>query len=390
MIRNYIEFNYDEDGYIYAKISQDGKHRIIKNLDKIFELMDIAEKYGYTIEGEMRIVKDARFIINEFNHKNSKNKQKLKLFNKPNGNMKLKKTNPMGKKIAAISLATTMALVGVTIANSNQDNNIDDENVVKGQYITTNSNVDEYSNYLDHMNNIDHSETEPTTTKETYINQMVNDKNFHFSYEDRTSSENIDNVNQYDDIFQKYAKMYGLDVMLLKAIACQETGGDHYGNLGKGPAEGIMQIEKSVHLGETITGYNFETGENDYFEITSDNLQDIDFNIRVAAIDLRNAIEAFNYNIPQGTQAYNLGIGGMNQTLAICCRDIGEQQTNLENNPTNNSWLNYREAIGIGDPEYIEHVFSYIPNNTTLTVKDRTGANHTITIKNDYQKQTTR
>ena len=85
MIRNYIEFNYDEDGYIYAKISQDGKHRIIKNLDKIFELMDIAEKYGYTIEGEMRIVKDARFIINEFNHKNSKNKQKLKLFNKPNG-----------------------------------------------------------------------------------------------------------------------------------------------------------------------------------------------------------------------------------------------------------------------------------------------------------------
>lgn len=391
MIRNYIEFNYDEYGYLYAKVSQNGKYRIIRNLDKIFELMDIAEKYGYTIKGEMRIVKDARYIINEFNQKNNKNKQIIKIFNKPkNGIMKLKRMNPISKRIAAISLATTMALVGVTITNSNQDNNIEDENVVKGQYITTNNNVDEYSNYLDYIDNIEYDENYPTTTKETEIDQIANEEGFHFSYEDRTSSENIDNVNQYDNIFQKYAKMYGLDANLLKAIACQESGGNHYDNLGNGPAEGIMQIEKSVHLGETITGYNFETGENDYFEITSDNLQDIDFNIRVAAIDLRNAIEAFNYNIPQGTQAYNLGIGGMNQTLAICCRDIGEQQTNLENNPTNNSWLNYREAIGIGDSEYIEHVFSYIPNNTPLTVKDRNGKNHSITIKNDYQKQITR
>ena len=388
MIRNYIEFNYDEDGYLYAKISQDGKYKIIRNLDKIFDLMDIAEKYGYTIEGEMRIVKDARIIINEFNQKNNKNKHKLKIFNKPDINMKVRRKNPIGKKIAAISLATTMALVGASIAKSNQDNSVNAENVVKGQYITANSNVDEYANYLE--DSIEHDETEPTTAKKTEVNQMVNEEGFHFSYEDRTSSENIDNVNQYDDIFQKYAKMYGLDAKLLKAMACQESGGDHYGHIGNGPAEGIMQIEKSVHIGETVTGYNFETGENDYFEITSDNLQDIDFNIRVAAIDLRNAIESFNYNIPQGTQAYNLGIGGMNQTLAICCRNIGEEQANLEKDPTNNSWLSYRNAIGIGDPEYIEHVFSYLPNNTTLTVKDRDGTDHTITIKNDYQKQTTR
>ena len=216
---------------------------------------------------------------------------------------------------------------------------------------------------------------------------MIEKKEFHFSYEDRTSSENIDNVNQYDDIFEKYANMYGLDSKLLKAIACQESGGNHYENLGNGPAEGIMQIEKSVHIGETITAYNFETKQNDYFEITEDNIQDIDFNIRIAAMDLRNAIEAFNYNIPQGTQAYNFGIGGMNQVLANCCRNIGEKQSNLENDPTNNSWLNYTESIGIGDSEYIAHVFSYLKDNTTLSIKDRDGLNHNITIINDYQKQ---
>lgn len=148
-----------------------------------------------------------------------------------------------------------------------------------------------------------------------------------------------------------------------------------------------MQIEKSVHIGEIVTAYNFETGENDYFEVTAENLQDIDFNIRVAAIDLRNAMEAFNYNIPQGTQAYNLGIGGMNQVLANCCRNIGVQQSNLENDPTNNSWLNYTGTVGMGDSEYIGHVFSYLKNNTTLSIKDRDGTNHNITIVNDYQKQ---
>ena len=398
MIRNYIEFKYDEDGYLIAKVSRDGKYRIIRNIDNIFKLMDIAEKHNYTIEGEMRIVRDARYIIDEYDKSKRKRSNKFHLYNKVQDNMVIKRKHTVGKKIAAISLAVSMAFAGAMIAKSNAEDT-DDSEIVKGQYIVTDLSPDDYSNYSDYLENIEYEETEPTTeksesttakkeTKPTEeINDMVDEKEFHFSYEDRTSSENIDNVDQYDDIFQKYANMYGLDVNLLKAIACQESGGNHYGHLGNGPAEGIMQIEKSVHIGETITAYNFETKQNDYFEITEDNIQDIDFNIRIAAMDLRNAIEAFNYNIPQGTQAYNFGIGGMNQVLANCCRNIGEKQSNLENDPTNNSWLNYTESIGIGDSEYIAHVFSYLKDNTTLSIKDRDGSNHNITIINDYQKQ---
>lgn len=391
MIRNYIEFKYDEDGYLIAKISRDGKYRIIRNIDNIFKLIDIAEKYNYTIDSETRIVKDARFIIDEYDKLKKGKTRKFNLYNKTEDNMKIKRSNNnIGKKIAAISLATTMALTGTIIAKTNQKKNNDSE-VVKGQYIVTDY-ENNNSNYSDYLESIKYEEKEQNSnntsvTPKNEISNMIEKKEFHFSYEDRTSSENIDNVNQYDDIFEKYANMYGLDSKLLKAIACQESGGNHYENLGNGPAEGIMQIEKSVHIGETITAYNFETKQNDYFEITEDNIQDIDFNIRIAAMDLRNAIEAFNYNIPQGTQAYNFGIGGMNQVLANCCRNIGEKQSNLENDPTNNSWLNYTESIGIGDSEYIAHVFSYLKDNTTLSIKDRDGSNHNITIINDYQKQ---
>ena len=391
MIRNYIEFKYDEDGYLIAKISRDGKYRIIRNIDNIFKLIDIAEKYNYTIDSETRIVKDARYIIDEYDKLKKGKTRKFNLYNKTEDNMKIKRSNNnIGKKIAAISLATTMALTGTIIAKTNQKKNNDSE-VVKGQYIVTDY-ENNNSNYSDYLESIKYEEKEQNSnntsvTPKNEISNMIEKKEFHFSYEDRTSSENIDNVNQYDDIFEKYANMYGLDSKLLKAIACQESGGNHYENLGNGPAEGIMQIEKSVHIGETITAYNFETKQNDYFEITEDNIQDIDFNIRIAAMDLRNAIEAFNYNIPQGTQAYNFGIGGMNQVLANCCRNIGEKQSNLENDPTNNSWLNYTESIGIGDSEYIAHVFSYLKDNTTLSIKDRDGSNHNITIINDYQKQ---
>ena len=391
MIRNYIEFKYDEDGYLIAKISRDGKYRIIRNIDNIFKLIDIAEKYNYTIDSETRIVKDARYIIDEYDKLKKGKTRKFNLYNKTEDNMKIKRIHKnIGKKIAAISLATAMALTGTIIAKTNQKKNNDSE-VVKGQYIVTDY-ENNNSNYSDYLESIKYEEKEQNSdntsvTPKNEISNMIEKKEFHFSYEDRTSSENIDNVNQYDDIFEKYANMYGLDSKLLKAIACQESGGNHYENLGNGPAEGIMQIEKSVHIGETITAYNFETKQNDYFEITEDNIQDIDFNIRIAAMDLRNAIEAFNYNIPQGTQAYNFGIGGMNQVLANCCRNIGEKQSNLENDPTNNSWLNYTESIGIGDSEYIAHVFSYLKDNTTLSIKDRDGLNHNITIINDYQKQ---
>ncbi len=382
MIKNYIEFKFDEYGLLVVKISQNGKCKYIRNLDNIFKLIDIVEKYGYTVDGEIRIVKDARNIINDYyNLKRKKeNKKKLKIYNNIDEKMVVSRKQPtIGKKVAAIMLASTIALTaGAPLSKSLSKGNKDDKDIVEGKYVI--SQDYEPENIYDYVEEYEYPD------KTTEIKIMTSEDTFHYAYEDRTSSENIDTVNQYDDIFQKYAKMYGLDARLLKAIACQESGGNHYDNLGNGPAEGIMQIEKAVHVGETISAYNFDTKENDYFTITDENLRDIDFNIRVGAMELRNAMESFNYNIPQATQAYNFGVGGMNQTLAICSRNIGRPQEELEKTPTNNSWLNFREALNMGDPEYVEHTFSYLPNNTTLTVLDRDGTEHYVTISNDYIK----
>ena len=71
---NYIQFEYDEYGCIIAKISKDGEVRKISNIEKIFNLIDIAEKYGYEINGEMRIVKNAREIIKEYEKTNKINR----------------------------------------------------------------------------------------------------------------------------------------------------------------------------------------------------------------------------------------------------------------------------------------------------------------------------
>ena len=298
MIKNYIEFKFDEYGLLVAKISQNGKCKYIRNLDNIFKLIDIAEKYGYTVDGEIRIVKDARNIINDYyNLKRKKdNKKKLKIYNNIDKKMVVSRKQPtVGKKVAAFLLASTMALTaGVPLSKSlSNKSNEDDKDIVEGKYVI--SQEYEPENIYDYVEEYEY----PDQTAELKI--MTSEDTFHYAYEDRTDSENIDNVNQYDDIFQKYAKMYGLDVKLLKAIACQESGGNHYGNLGNGPAEGIMQIEKSVHIGETISAYNFYTQDMDYVSITDENLQDIDFYIRVGAMELRNAMESFNYNIPQAT-----------------------------------------------------------------------------------------
>lgn len=374
-MKNYIEFKYDKYGYITAEICINGKQKTIRSKPNLLKLAEIVESYGYSVDREMKCVRYAKEISKEY-EKFKKKQRKVQIYNKVHKNMKLKRnSNTIGRKIAAISLAGIIATGAAIVATQAFGKNEQSENndILSGQYI----NIDE-----------DVESTEYTEYKNpNEINNMLSGDTFHFSYEDRTQSENIDNVNQYDNIFQKYAKMYGLDANLLKAMACQESGGNHFGNLGNGPAEGIMQIEKSVHIGQEISAYNVESKEYDTVYVTQENLQDIDFNIRVGAMDLKNALEAFNYNIPQGVQAYNYGIGGMNESLAMCSNNIGISQETLEKTPSNNEWLNYRESFEMGDSKYIEHVFSYLPNNTQIKVQDNDGNIHSIIIINDYIKQ---
>ena len=85
--------------------------------------------------------------------------------------------------------------------------------------------------------------------------EMFQTEEFHFSYENRTEEENIRNAKRYEDLFEKYANQYGMDKNLLMAMAAQESNGDHNSHINNGPAEGLMQIEKSAHLGTVVSAY---------------------------------------------------------------------------------------------------------------------------------------
>ena len=186
MIKNYIEFKFDEYGLLVAKISQNGKCKYIRNLDNIFKLIDIAEKYGYTVDGEIRIVKDARNIINDYyNLKRKKdNKKKLKIYNNIDKKMVVSRKQPtVGKKVAAFLLASTMALTaGVPLSKSlSNKSNEDDKDIVEGKYVI--SQEYEPESIYDYVEEYEY----PDQTAELKI--MTSEDTFHYAYEDRTDSD---------------------------------------------------------------------------------------------------------------------------------------------------------------------------------------------------------
>ena len=48
----------------------------------------------------------------------------------------------------------------------------------------------------------------------------------------------------------------------------------------------------------------------------------------------------------------------------------------------NLEWLKYRNIIGGGDPNYLENVFKYIPNDTVLKFKKPDGSECFIRYEN--------
>ena len=174
------------------------------------------------------------------------------------------------------------------------------------------------------------------------------------------------------------------------ALAAQESSGEHYNNLNdKKPAAGIMQIEKAVHIGHSVSAYNFETGQTDTINVTQDKLNDLEKNIQIGSMILRGYIENNNYNIPLAIQTYNMGPGNMSKVLSSCGSIENIEVSSMKNNPTNNKWLKYRGQLNVGDSKYVEHVFSYLNNNSELKVLKRNNQEVKVTITNDYLQNKT-
>ena len=304
-----------------------------------------------------------------------------------------KKFSAASKRIGAISLAAAITIGGISVfGNGNEDTDaIANTNTESQTQTNTTKKQTESSKKVIETKHGTYKvkeekkeEKKKISSNKQELKNMLETESFNYSYEDRSNNSNIENARRYEDTFKKYANMYGLDKDLLMAIAAQESSGDHYNNLNSNqPGKGIMQIEY-VHIGENLSAHNFETNTEDSIKVDMNTLSDLDSNIKIGAMILRNCIDSYNCNIPLSLQTYNFGPGNINKVLNSCSSIENISIDKLKNDPTNNSWLNYRSALGIGDPEYVEHVFSYMKDKK-ITVLDHNGNPISINLNNQIK-----
>ena len=402
MSKNYIEI--DEN---IVKIHKDGKVCTLTNPNSIKVLLNICHKNNFYFKSKKATLRNADKIIREFDaYRANKNTKKKKLNINPDNikkviqNSKLVRINPIGKAVIITGLAYVIGFTSLGLNNSSKkDKNyiaFESQNIVEElpEYIDeteTSETISPTINIQDDLYKYNTGGEDGIIFEESKViesryemNEMLEEKNaFHFEYTDRTNEASLTNAKKYEDLFIKYGNMYGVDPNLLMAMAAQESAGNHYDNLKGNYGIGIMQIEKSAHLGSTLKAYNFETGEIDSIKVTQDAIEDLETNIQLGTIILRNNIEANNYNIALALQSYNFGPGNMSKVLNNCCESEGLTKGDLKSNFTNPEWMRYRNTISVGDSKYVEHVFSYIPNNTIISTKDRDGNNHSLKIVND-------
>ena len=410
MYNNNIQFFYDEENHLVAEIHAGGQLTIIKNPRHIKKLIDICYNYDQAVDDVGTIYHNIFAISNDYKEYIKKEKR-MKVLGNITPDMKLSRKNPLVKKILmTTSLSFLIATAGLAISSSRRNQpkeeitiesfkeKIPEEDIERyHNSIKEITDVPSVTNEIEDIERIDIIE-EPEiikiesieeTNQEVEIEKMFEEDTFHFSYENRRDTENIkiQNANRYEDIFEKYGKQYGVDKNLLIAMSAQEGQGLHYENIGKGPAEGIMQIEKSAYLNQKVSAYNFNTQQIETILVTEDKLQDLDSNIQIGTMILRNLIEENNYNIPLAIQAYNFGYGNMDKSLTMCSELENISKSELRNNPKNVEWLQYREFLHTGDAKYVEHVFSFLPSDITLEIKNRNNENISFRIINDYVNQ---
>ena len=246
-------------------------------------------------------------------------------------------------------------------SNIIETNNVRAYDVLSGinKVLSENANIDNAQVIIDDNNvsEVGNSELEVTNNN---IHEEIVDEVFEYLYEDRSNNDKLNKANQYESIFEKYSNMYGIDKQLLIALCAQESGGN--ANANSGFAKGLMQIADSLH-GHNLHAYNFETGEYETENINGSMITDPDYNIKLGTMLLQYFLQEFDYNIPRAVTAYNMGDGNL---LKL----------------SKDNWMNERDHIMNADPEFFEHVFSFIEDGTTLSIT-RIDNNEEYTFKLD-------
>lgn len=256
------------------------------------------------------------------------------------------------KRLGALSCAILIS--GSVLVNSLSTNNeINIEEVYENNKPNIVSTVEEVKT----PHNISYILEEDTT----------NTNNFEISFESRVDSEKYRLTKAYyNEMITNISNEYGIDPRIMLGIATQESGIHNPDK--RGPAIGLMQIERVIWDGESISAYNYSKGTTEILNITEEQLKDLEFNIRTSCIIFRNCLKNSNYNVPVAIQMYNFGYGNMKKLFMSAYGN----NTNFKEKciDCDNSWLEYRDNILAGDKKYLEHILSYIEDAEDIQIKN--------------------
>ena len=286
----------------------------------------------------------------------------------------------------SLTLSTIMLLLAIPKANNNSTTNVDiNPPISYAQNIEIKDDINkEFRVTIPSVVDIKEEKDTTTPTLETETEEeKINP--FTLETEDLTNSEKYQSAKEnYFTLIEKYATEYGLDPMLMLAIATQERG-VHSEIVDPDGGLGLFQIQIEGGWNwdnETISAYNFRTNEEETITITKDKVRNLEFNIKCGCILFQNALREQNYNIPRAIQCYNYGSAYMDQVISECCKDTGYSRNDISD-PTNLIWTNYRNIIKNGDNRYLENVLRYLPNDTQLEFKKPSGEKITMTFENE-------
>lgn len=208
-------------------------------------------------------------------------------------------------------------------------------------------------------------------------------------YEDLSQTEKAIRTRElYGDIIDKYSKMYGLDTDLMIAIATQERG-IHSSVMDKGGGIGLMQIQNSVWLDETIKAYNYETKQYDSLLITKDNIGDLETNIKIGCMHAQECIERSKGNILLSLQMYNFGTRNIKKVINAYSEDTGKNIEDIYANQNDIDWLEYTDVVSAGDKSYVSHVLSWLGPYKEIKLLTKDEGEHSIIVGNGMVKENT-
>lgn len=358
---------YDGVMFDYIKLEQKSLYNILNALAfRHKEINSMDDSYSYVTFENIK-GSELKYLIEQEKereqeeqiYKEEKENQKFKPTPRKNTHKVVRKNRFKKNTIIVASTATVMLLAGIGLANigitrDNPKSEISYEPPVSIEDIITEPQTNdnyEYENYNENQN-------------QNVNNEEIIDLNV----EENTQSEKyLYCKNNYGDLITKYANIYGIDPNLAIAVFTHERG-YHSDVMDPGGAIGLCQVQLDVWNNQDVKAYNFETNNWDTYHIKEENIKNLEENIKAGVMILQDSLRQVSYIVFQGVQNYNYGLGNLN--VAFRNSGLNSEQLNEQNNK---DWLQYRDLIKGGDPQYIEHVFQYIPSDTTLHFKTPNG-----------------